>query len=757
VAAASPLPVLSLYATDEVSTGGLALTVDRSTGEAATTFEHDTTATQSRYISLKGAEEGRLPEGITLTLQSGALGTTDTTVLDIKTASDVVASGIYPLHLAVKAGRDTPQGTYRLTLEIVTTDKRTDLSVTGVGVAPREYDGTTDITVTGTPALRGVFTGDAVSLGAAPAFALDGQGSGTHELTVQGSLSGIDAFKYILSPVVIDAATGKPVTDTVTPRSVSITGVTAEGKTYDGSTTVSGFNADAATIQDVVAGDRLSIDSTDATAAFATKSAGADKTVNFEGFTFTGADAANYTLSVQPTATATITPSQLTLGLGSLQATSKTYDGTTTAETTGSYGALSGIISPDSVSVIGTLAADFDTKDAGTNKAVILTGLSLAGDDAANYTLSALAELSASIDVQTLVFTGAMNVFKAYDGTTAAPPQANITVASATSFAGMVQGEGFSLSATGIEGLTGFQGSAVGDYDQMSCTQGAPTLTDPTGGALASNYELEPFEFSGHIIEVSAIALKVTTMESSQNLNLNKYFANGYSVDWGDGSAGESKADGTTLHPYTDPGTYTVVLTSSLSSEYARWTFMYGGNQPGLVPTADTTVDNVEVSYMPAMGYFMTDATTAPNHFFFDFNYQGALTSLPEGSFDTSNITTATGENFFGRFNASGALTSLPEGSFIASNIATAGSYLFILFNTDGSLTSLPESFAWPTTFTATESNRHFFRAFNSPLTDTPDRTAQSIIEGLPTPTFDIDCFSSNWLGYDELADNWKA
>jgi uncharacterized repeat protein (TIGR02543 family) len=68
------------------------------------------------------------------------------------------------------------------------------------------------------------------------------------------------------------------------------------------------------------------------------------------------------------------------------------------------------------------------------------------------------------------------------------------------------------------------------------------------------------------------------------------------------------------------------------------------------------------ITSMPAMSAFTTTSagTTAAHDFFFCFNYKGSLTSLPEGSFDTSGVTTA-GDFFFFHFNSYGSLRSLPH------------------------------------------------------------------------------------------------
>ncbi|MCL2808356.1 MAG: InlB B-repeat-containing protein, partial [Coriobacteriia bacterium] len=124
---------------------------------------------------------------------------------------------------------------------------------------------------------------------------------------------------------------------------------------------------------------------------------------------------------------------------------------------------------------------------------------------------------------------------------------------------------------------------------------------------------------------------------------------------------------------------------------------------------------------MPAMSSFTVNSagTIAGNNFFKNFNSSGplisngygSLTSLPAGSFDTSNITT-TGNSFFNSFNMSGSLTSLPAGSFNTSNITTTGDYFFQNFNAWGSLTSLPAGSFGTSRITTTENN--FFTRFNN-------------------------------------------
>lgn len=144
---------------------------------------------------------------------------------------------------------------------------------------------------------------------------------------------------------------------------------------------------------------------------------------------------------------------------------------------------------------------------------------------------------------------------------------------------------------------------------------------------------------------------------------------------------------------------------------------------------------SAHISVMPAMDKFTYSAqgTSVDRYFFYAFNQNGTLTSLPEGSFDTHKISFSLyqrNDYIFSNFNASGALTSLPEGSFdtysFASN-STSWDYNsplyngFQYFNQRGALTSLPEgSFDFDN---ARIIGRNAFQGFNNngALTSLPE------------------------------------
>ncbi|MEP9357712.1 YDG domain-containing protein [Sphingomonas sp. KR3-1] len=227
----------------------------------------------------------------------------------------------------------------------------------------RTYDGTS--VATGTLSLNGVISGDAVGASAA-SIAFDGKNAGSHTATASGiALTGADAANYTVNGSATALAT-------ILAKAISAT-LTADGRVYDGTAAATGTLA----LNGVLSGDQVTVGSTGI--AFDSKNAGS-RTATASGLTLGGADAANYTIGGTATGTATITPRAIT---ATATADGRTYDGTTAA--TGRI-ALTGVISGDTVS--GAATYRFADANAGTGKAVQVSGLALSGVDAANYTVS---------------------------------------------------------------------------------------------------------------------------------------------------------------------------------------------------------------------------------------------------------------------------------------------------------------------------------------------------------------------------------
>jgi hypothetical protein len=354
----------------------------------------------------------------------------------------------------------------------------TPLTVTGIIADNKTYDGGTTATLdTGSATLVGVAGGDNVTLvttGPTGAFADKNVGTGK-TVTVSGlTLGGADANKYVLAQPTARAD--------ITAKALTVTGISADSKTYDGGTTAI-VNPGSATLVGTVSGDwDVTLATTDATGAFANKNVGTGKTVTVSGLTLSGADASNYTLTPLTT-TSDITAKALTVS--GITASNKTYDGNTTATLNGT-GSLAGVVSGDSVSLGGTASGTFADKNVGTGKTVTVSGLALSGADAGNYTLTP-PTTTASITAKALTIT-ATGVNKVYDGASSA----TVTLGSGDKISGDTVTFGYTGAAfdnknvgtgkaVGVSGLS-IGGADAGNYNLTSTS--ATTTANITAKAL---------------------------------------------------------------------------------------------------------------------------------------------------------------------------------------------------------------------------------------------------------------------------------
>ena len=342
----------------------------------------------------------------------------------------------------------------------------------------KEYDGTTSATfASNNLTLLTIAGNDNVTLNATPVFA-DKVVGAAKPVTLTGlSISGADAPNYTLSLTGLPTATAD-----ITARVLTIGGsFTADNKVYDGTADATIAN-NSLTILTKVGADDVSLN---AVAAFNDKTIGTGKTVSLTGSTLTGADASNYALSFTgaPTTTADITAKELTIG-GTFTAANKVYDATTAA--TIETNNLTLLTNAGSDDVALAAVAVFDDKNVGTGKNVSLTGSTLTGADAGNYTLSLSGApvTTADITVRELTIGGTFTANnKVYDGTTAASIVTNnltlltvagsddVTLTAVAVFSDILAGTDKTVSLTGSY----ISGSDSPNYS-LSLT-GAPTTT----------------------------------------------------------------------------------------------------------------------------------------------------------------------------------------------------------------------------------------------------------------------------------------
>ena len=179
--------------------------------------------------------------------------------------------------------------------------------------------------------------------------------------------------------------TNAPAGLTVNPKTITVTGITANDKVYDRLTSAT-LNTDSSALSENVIGDDVTLNTSTALGAFADKNIGTGKTVTVSGLTISGADIGNYTLT-QPTTTANITPKELTVT--GITANNKPYDGLTSATLITTSATLSGNIVGDAVTLdTASAAGAFSDINIGNGKIVNVSGLTINGADADNYALT---------------------------------------------------------------------------------------------------------------------------------------------------------------------------------------------------------------------------------------------------------------------------------------------------------------------------------------------------------------------------------
>ncbi|NDD82596.1 MAG: filamentous hemagglutinin, partial [Verrucomicrobia bacterium] len=283
------------------------------------------------------------------------------------------------------------------------------LGVSGVAASHKVYDGTATATLTGVAAIvaGGVVGSDSVTLDgslAAGNFA-DAAVANGKAVTVTGYfLTGTDAANYgVRQPTNLTA--------NITPKSLTLTGLAATNKVYDGSTHVA---LTGGTLSGVIGSDDVQLSGT-AAGSVANANVGTNKAVSFSGLSLSGGEAANYTLSSAAGISIAITPKPLTVVSG-LTATNKVYNGTRQATISGTP-VLGGVVGSDVVDVdpASVPTALFADANAGTNKVVAVTGYTLTGSEAGNYTLTLPVNLSADIQPKPLTLSGVTATSKVYN------------------------------------------------------------------------------------------------------------------------------------------------------------------------------------------------------------------------------------------------------------------------------------------------------------------------------------------------------
>lgn len=274
-----------------VGTATVTITYDSPEYHAEKTF---TITVQPKAVTVKADNKSRAygeanPE-LTWSLQDGSsLVGQDTLNLNISTTADAASvPDSYPITLTEVAGANPNYA--------VTTQDGT-LTVTQKTLSD------SDVTISAIP--DQTYTGQAIE----PEVAVNGYSADDYDVTYADNIRVGTATATVHFKGNYTGTASK--TFRITPKALTVSGVAASNKIYDGTTTAT----ITATLQGVADGDSVQL--TPPAADFDTKDAGTGKAVTIAAsgsFTISGADAGNYTLT-QPTVsglTADITPATLT-------------------------------------------------------------------------------------------------------------------------------------------------------------------------------------------------------------------------------------------------------------------------------------------------------------------------------------------------------------------------------------------------------------------------------------------------------------
>lgn len=304
------------------------------------------------------------------------------------------------------------------------------LTVNIIGNPTEVYDDTVQTTVTASNyQVLGVVAGQSISISAQTPNAYATPDAGTNIL-ITATLS---SSNFLPGPGTILSNYSLPQfgygPGTITPAPVSIRGVLANNKIYNGNTADT-LNVGGASLYGVLPADTslVNLGTSGAAGTFSQSNVGTGLAVTASGFTLTGSKASDYSLIEPGGLIANITPASLSV-IG-VTANSKVYDATTADTLSLGSASLSGLVAGDNVTLSSAGAsASFSQSNVGNNLAVSASGFTISGSSASNYILSQPSGLTANITPAPLTITLTGNPVKIYDGTNAATlPVSDFTV-----------------------------------------------------------------------------------------------------------------------------------------------------------------------------------------------------------------------------------------------------------------------------------------------------------------------------------------
>ncbi|MDR3185898.1 MAG: YDG domain-containing protein [Christensenellaceae bacterium] len=306
--------------------------------------------------------------------------------------SNVVLAGKGYLNYTLVAGANTTYQNNTLTLKGMGRITAFGLTITGISASDRQYNAQTTITLTGTPVLNEVFSGDQVTVSLGYGTVENKNVGNSKAVTTNIQLSGTDSSNYSLTQPTFNV--------NITPKAITASGIEATTRAYNASLEVS-ISISNALLDGVENVDSSSVSLSGSTGKIETKNAGNNKVVT-PLVSLTGTEASNYTISSTNPILVNITKKEVTL---TWSQSSFTFDGTNktvTANFASTSVPIGGISQGIHVNDIVTIQY---SNNVNRNADYYTASATLIGDDGGNYSL----DLTGSVEYTILPHTVNVN------------------------------------------------------------------------------------------------------------------------------------------------------------------------------------------------------------------------------------------------------------------------------------------------------------------------------------------------------------
>ena len=387
----------------------------------------------------------------------------------------IVGAGTTSVTMSQVSDANYKAATYTATLTV----QKLGLVLTPTATQSKTY-GATDPTLSYTLSPSTLLNGTSIGLAGTLSRTL-GENVGTYSITL-GTVSNTN-YELTLSPENFE----------ITKKTITVSGISAGDKIYDGTTT-STLDITGITFTNKKAEDSISAT---VTGTFDTKNIGLAKTVSLSA-TYSSTALGNYTIVDQASTTASITAK--TVSVSGDSGLNKTYnDNNNLPLGSLGYGSLSGVVSGEAVALTGV--GVYDASAAGSRTITIGT-VTLTGADIGNYTLQ-WTNGSGSIQSKTLTIT-ANNDAKF------------VSTSDASTYNG-VQYEGFE----GDDAPADLSGSL--SYSRSNSgvnTPGTYTGVIQASGLSSSNYNVVYVNGNYTIIPADKLLVKVNNINTTYGTDL---------------------------------------------------------------------------------------------------------------------------------------------------------------------------------------------------------------------------------------------